>query len=72
MLKISEELFIMLCRYHLLDVRDDEVSMSIRRGLCEKLDAIERRTLYSQAVKGDEEARKKYLDLIGMKNEFRW
>lgn len=70
MLKISEELFVMLCRYHLLDMRGDEAL--ICQGLREKLDALERRSLYGKAIKGDEEARQRYLNLIGMNSDFKW
>lgn len=67
---ISEDLFIRLCRYHL--VEDNSQEEAIKHGLSEKLEAITRRELYSKAVKGDEAARQEYLDRVGISEAFRW
>lgn len=73
--KISEELFMKILKYHLLEV--EEESGGIKNGLNEKLDAMERNQLYTKykMAKSDVEkqkARKEYLDKRGIPEEFRW
>ncbi len=74
-IQISEELFFMLVKYHLLEV--DDFLPEIKKGLEEKLEALVRRELYTKykTAKTEEEreqARKKYLDKVGIQKDFRW
>lgn len=74
-IQISEELFIKLVKYHLLDM--PELQDEIARDLEQKLDAMKRHELYTQSKTADteekkEEARQKYLDEVGMLQSFRW
>ena len=73
--QISEELFFMLVKYHLLGV--DDFVPDIKKGLEEKLEALVRRDLYTKykTAKTEEEkeqARKEYLDKVGIQKDFRW
>lgn len=73
--QISEELFVRLCRMHLLG--DSGQEAAVRSGLEAKLDALARRADYtayktSESPQGREEARQRYLDRIGMPEDFRW
>lgn len=73
--QISEELFFMLVKYHLLEV--DDFLPEIKKGLEEKLEALVKRDLYTKykTAKTEEEreqARKKYLDRVGIQKDFRW
>ena len=73
--QISEELFFMLVKYHLLGV--DDFVPQIKKGLEEKLEALVRRDLYTKykTAKTEEEreqARKEYLDKVGIKKDFQW
>lgn len=70
--QIPEALFVQLCRYHLLDITDAETETAIQQGLEAKLDAVKRRELYGKAHAGDEDARREYLDLVGITDDFRW
>ena len=73
--KISWELFVNIFKYHLLDCYD--VGPEIKKQLEEKMAAYKKRDLYtkSKTAKTEEEreaARKKYLDLVGMRDDFRY
>lgn len=73
--QISEELFVRLCRMHLLG--DSEQEAAIRSGLEAKLDAISRRADYTayktaESPQEREEARKRYLDRAGISEDWRW
>ncbi len=74
-IQISQELFLTLIRFHLLD--ESGCEEEIRRGLEKKLDALVLRDLYSKSKTAAteqerEEARKKYLDRKGITESFRW
>ena len=74
-MRISEELFIALLKYHLVE-RDDVLS-EIKKGLEEKLEAMVRRDLYTKyktapTEEEKEKARKEYLDRRGVPESFRW
>ena len=74
-IQISEELFFILVKYHLLGV--DDFVPEIKKGLEEKLEALVRRDLYTKykTAKIEEEreqARKEYLDKVGIQRDFRW
>ena len=44
--QIDESLFMLLCKYHLLELQDDEET--IRAGLREKLDTVVLRKVYTR------------------------
>ena len=72
---ISNELFMNLIRYHLLDFTENEAE--IRRDLERKLNAMSDRELYKKYKTAEteeerEEARQKYLDSRGIPESFRW
>ncbi|MFV0519970.1 MAG: complexin-2 [Lachnospirales bacterium] len=73
--QISWDLFMLLIRYFLLESYDtfDEIKVLVE----EKLDAMERRELYTKYKTSDSEeekenARNKYLDKKGYHRDFRW
>lgn len=73
--QISEELFYMLLRFHLLD--DDLWQEEIEAGLQQKLDAMINRNLYTRYKTApteaeQEQARQEYLDRKGYFPDFRW
>lgn len=82
--QIPEELFVNLCRYHLLGTdameewEETELLQSIEKGLQNKLDSLLRHELYSKyknttlTEKERQEARKAYLDSVGMREGYRW
>lgn len=74
-IQIPEELFILLMKYHLLDM--EEVQPEIKKGLMDKMDSITMRLLYSKykTAPTEEEkrkARQEYLDKRGVPESFRW
>jgi len=74
-IQIPEELFVLLMKYHLLDM--DEVQSEIKKGLMDKMDSITMRLLYSKykSAPTEEEkqkTRQEYLDKRGMLESFRW
>lgn len=73
--QISEQLFVALVKYHLLEM--DDVYPEIKKGLEEKVDALVMRELYTKykTAPTDEErekARREYLDKRGVSDSFRW
>ena len=75
MVQIPESLFIALMKYHMLEM--EECLPGIKTGLEEKLEAMVKRELYTKSKTAEteaerEEARKKYLDKVGMHRDFRW
>lgn len=71
-IQIDEKLFIELIKYHLYDADNQEL---IKRGLEEKLEALEKRDLYtkSKVAQTDterEEARKAYLNIAGIQRKY--
>ena len=74
-IQIPEELFILLMKYHLLDM--EEVQSEIKKGLMDKMDSITIRSLYSKyktapTEEEKQKARQEYLDKRGMLESFRW
>ena len=74
-LQISEELFYMLLRFHLLE--DDLWQEEIVSELQKKLDAMVNRNLYTKYTTAptaaeQEQARQEYLDRKGYLPDFRW
>lgn len=73
--QISQELFMKLLRYHLIE--DFSCEEVIKKGLEQKMDAMVERELYtkSKTAPSEEErekARKEYLDRRGVPDSFRW
>lgn len=75
------ETFRALCEYFLEEINDDEaqeLAKGISKALIAKLKALDRREQYStykNTKLSDEErqeARKAYLDKVGIKDDFRW
>ena len=74
-IQISQELFIDLIDYHLLDHFDKEEA--IKKGLEVKIDSIIKREKYTKSKTAlteeeREKARQEYLDIVGMHPSFRW
>ena len=73
--QISQELFIALMRYFLLE--QEEIYLEIKKGLEKKLDALVMRELYTKyktapSEEEREKARREYLDRRGVPESFRW
>ena len=80
--QIPESLFWTLCQYHLGEPMENdeaiEVLQEIDQGLKTKLEAMQRRVLYSAykdtkaTPEAREAARQAYLDMVAMLPDFRW
>lgn len=75
MIQIPESLFVALMKYHMLGIED--ALPEIQKGLEQKYEAMLRRELYTKSKTAGteaerEEARKAYLDKVGMHQNFRW
>ena len=75
MVQIPESLFVELMKYHVLGIEDS--LPEIKTGLEQKFDAMMRRELYTKSKTAKtqaerEEARKAYLDKVGMHRDFIW
>ena len=73
--QISQELFMQLLRFHLMEDADCETE--IKQELEKKLDKIVMRDLYGKfktapTEEEREQARKEYLDMRGVPESFRW
>lgn len=73
--QIPESLFVELMKYHVLGIEDS--LPEIQKGLEQKYEAMMRRELYTKSKIAEteaerEEARKAYLDRVGMHRDFRW
>ena len=73
--QISQELFVQLIHYHLME--DNSYMDEIRIGLGKKLDAMVLHELYEKSKTAPTEAereksRKEYLDRKGIPYSFRW
>ena len=74
-IQISQELFIALMKYFLLE--QEELLPEIKKGLEKKLDALVMRELYTKyktapSEEEREKARLEYLDKRGVPESFRW
>lgn len=75
MIQIPESLFVELMKFHVLGLEDS--LPEIEKGLEQKYEAIIRRELYTKSKTAEteaerEEARKAYLDKVGVHPNFRW
>ena len=73
--QISQELFVQLIHYHLME--DNSYMDEIRIGLGKKLDAMVLHELYEKSKTAlteaeREKSRKEYLDRKGIPDSFRW
>ena len=73
--QISEDLFLSLVKYHILEYYKDE--KKIVKELKEKYDKIVSRSLYTKyktapSEKEKEKARQEYLNRKGIHSSFRW
>ena len=73
--QISEDLFLSLIKYHILECHNDEEK--IVKELKEKYDSIINRNLYTKyktapTEEEKEKARQEYLDRKGIYSSFRW
>ena len=82
-IQIEEKLFVQMVKYFYSDELgfDDcelnELYYDIKKGIDKKMDAISRRSYYTEYKTADtdaarEKARQKYLDEVGMHKDFRW
>ena len=82
-IQITQDLFVKMIKYFYGDefeLDDDELFAlyrDIKKGIEQKLDAISRRSYYTEYKTADsdeakEQARQKYLDAVGMHKDFRY
>ena len=75
MVQIPESFFVELMKYHVFGIEDS--LPKIKNGLEQKYEALMRRELYTKSKTAEteserEEARKAYLDKVGIHRDFRW
>ena len=73
--QISEDLFLSLIKYHILEYYNEEEK--ITEGLQQKLDSVINRNLYTKyktalTEEEKEKAREEYLDRKGIHSSFQW
>lgn len=71
------ESFLKLVRYFYIENHEKELYEEIKKDIEHKIDSLAKHELYTQYKTADteqerEQARKKYLDMVGMKDSFRW
>ena len=82
-IQITQDLFVKILKYFYseeFELDDDELCelyREIKSGIDKKLDAISRRSYYTEYKTADtdeakEKARQKYLDAVGMHEDFRY
>lgn len=82
-IQITQELFVKMLKYFYsdeLEIDDcelNELYYDIKNGIDKKMDAISRRSYYTEYKTADtdaarEKARQKCLDAVGMHKDFRW
>lgn len=76
-IQIPEQLFFQLFKYHILDMKDQELQELIVKGLNDKFEALVKRDLYTKSKVAEtpeerEKARQDYLDRIGVPQQYRW
>lgn len=74
-IQISEELFLNLCKYHLFGITN--MQDEIVKDLKDKMDRINKRTIYTESKMNSdknvrETARKQYVELSGIPENFRY
>lgn len=73
--QISQELFLQLCQYHLMD--NPSAGDTIKQALSDKLDTMVQRDLYTKyktaaTQEQRDQARQKYLDKRNIPSDYRW
>lgn len=82
-IQITQDLFVKIIKYFYseeFELGDDELFelyRDIKKGIDQKLDAISRRSYYTEYKMADtdeakEKARQKYLNAVGMHKDFRY
>lgn len=76
-IQIDAALYGELVRYHILQQKNVDIERSIYNKLMEKHERMMRHEIYTKArlsksAKEREEARKQYLDMVGMRDSFRY
>ena len=82
-IQITQDLFVKILKYfyneefELVDDELFELYRDIKKGIDQKLDAISKRSYYTEYKTADtdeakEQARQKYLDAVGMRKDFRY
>ena len=82
-IQITQELFVKMLKYFYSDELEfddyelNELYYDIKNGIDKKMDAISRRSYYTEYRTAEtdaarEKARQKYLDAVGMHKDFRW
>ena len=82
-IQIEQDLFVQMVKYFYSDelgFDDDDVCElyhDIKKGIDKKLDAVSKRSYYTQYKTADtpeerEKARQEYLEKVGMHRSFRW
>ena len=82
-IQITQDLFVKILKYfyseefELVDDELFELYRDIKKGIDQKLDAISKRSYYTEYQTADtdeakEKARQKYLDAVGMHEDFRY
>lgn len=82
-IQITHDLFVKMIKYFYseeFELDDDELCelyRDIKKGIDQKLDAISKRSYYTEYKTADtdeakEQARQKYLDAVGMHKDFRY
>lgn len=82
-IQITQDLFVKMIKYfygdefELVDNELFELYRDIKKGIEQKLDVISRRSYYTEYKTADtdeakEQARQKYLDAVGMHEDFRY
>lgn len=82
-IQITQDLFVKILKYFYseeFELDDDELCelyRDIKKDIDQKLDAISKRSYYTQYKTADtdeakEQARQKYLDAVGMHKDFRY
>lgn len=76
-IQIPEQLFLDMIKYFLIEVDDETIYKSIKKGLTDKIEALARHELYtkyktSANEEQREQARQEYLERVGLPKNFRW
>ena len=82
-IQITQDLFVKILKYfyseefELIDDELFELYRDIKKGIDQKLDAISKRSYYTEYKTADtdetkEQARQKYLDAVGIHKDFRY
>lgn len=71
------ESFLKLVRYFYIENHEKELYEEIKKDIEHKIDSLAKHELYTQYKTADteqerEQARKKYLDMVGMHKDWRW